>query len=737
MLLFSSLIAAAAIGKTIPPIIPQPVDLKVIEAAPFEFTSATTISNPSNFKSVKFLSSMLGKAPGLSIKNGQGKTTVKFVRIQTFVESQGMYTMHIRPREITIEASEESGAYYAIQTLRQLLPNQIESDKKVSGVHWSVPSLDIFDKPRFEWRGMHLDVSRHFFSVDFIKRYIDWIAMHKMNVFHWHLIDDGGWRIESKKYPLLTKKGAFRTGDGDWGKPFSFVDDPKGQKMYGGFYTQEQIKDVVKYASERSVTVVPEIEMPGHNSAAVASYPWLNCELEKPPVNNVFCPGDDKALKFCTDILDETMELFPSKFIHIGADEVDKSNWRLCPDCQKRMKAEGINNVNELQSWFVRYMDKYLESKGRRLVGWDEILEGGLAPGATVMSWRGISGGIEAAKQGKNVVMSPTSHCYFDFSYETTPTEKVYNFEPIPAELSEKEGKLVLGGQANVWTEWIATEERCEYMIFPRMTALAESLWTPKAKRNYENYRTRLIPYYGRLDALKVNYQLMTPAAPEFNALIFKGKTTVSMKTDPTLPFVLRYTTDGSIPNGKSPAYKGPITVTKDTDFVFAYVNPVGQAGNTVRISTAKYKEVGATGFNPGINFDVFEGRFSKVPDFSKLKPVKSGLASAISVAPMTREEEVALHFTGYLAVDEPGIYEFSLSSDDGSWLKVGGAMVVDNDGLHGADVKTGKVKLDGGMYTFEVGFFEQGGAQSLNLAWKKPKSTQFVKFDDRLFRKP
>ncbi|GAB2815838.1 beta-N-acetylhexosaminidase [Ferruginibacter profundus] len=412
---------------------------------------------------------------------------------------------------IQISGSSEKGIFYGIQTLLQLLPS---SKNKLT-----VPQLTINDEPRFKYRGMHLDVARHFFPVSFVKKYIDYLAAYKYNTFHWHLTDDQGWRIEIKKYPLLTQVGGCRaqTLIGRYGS-----DKYDGTK-YCGYYTQEQIKEIVKYAADHYITVIPEIEMPGHGMAALASYPYLGCT--KGPyktfetwgvIEDVFCAGNDSTFTFLQNVLDEVVQLFPSKYIHIGGDECPKERWKVCPLCQKRIKDNQLKDEHALQSYFINRIEKYLNSKGKNIIGWDEILEGGLAPNATVMSWRGEEGGIEAAKQNHDVIMTPGSHCYIDHSQSKNedsitiggylPLEKVYSYEPIPAVLNAAQAKHILGAQANLWTEYIGNTSKVEYMIFPRMIALSEVLWSPKEKRDWNNFESRLPAVFERLDKQKINY---------------------------------------------------------------------------------------------------------------------------------------------------------------------------------------------------------------------------------------
>lgn len=421
------------------------------------------------------------------------------------------HDLHVRPDGITVTAPSEPGLFRGSRTLIQLLEQGRETG--------TLPCLSITDWPRFPWRGMHLDACRHFWSVEFTKKYIDLLARYKMNSFHWHLTEDQGWRIEIMKYPKLTEVGAWRSGSQVG--PYSRRE--YDSVPYGGFYTQEQIREVVAYAKARHINVVPEIEMPGHAMAALASYPHLGCtggpyEVQRGwgVFEDVFCAGNDSVFTMLQDVLTEVMELFPSEIIHIGGDECPKEAWKKCGRCQSRMKAHGLKDEHELQSWFIQRIEKFVNSKGRKIIGWDEILEGGLAPNAAVMSWRGTEGGVAASKEKHNVVMSPGSHCYFDH-YQGDPAneplaiggyttvQKVYSYEPIPAELKPEEHKYILGAQGNVWTEYILTPEHVEYMAVPRMLALAEVLWTPKEKRDEKDFIRRLEEEFPRLEAKGVN----------------------------------------------------------------------------------------------------------------------------------------------------------------------------------------------------------------------------------------
>ena len=540
-------------------------------------------------KQAELLSERFEKVAGFKLEIVNNKEVVPAIRFSVTrrpdIGREG-YTLSVNENGIDIKASGKEGFFYGIQTLFQLLPAQIYSKNKILGVEWSVPYAEIKDAPRFSWRGMHLDVSRHFFPVEFIKRYIDYIAMHKMNVFHWHLTDDNGWRIEIKKHPKLTSVSAWRTDQEDRQWNDRPPCDPAGRKVYGGFYTQEQIREIVAYAADRQVTVVPEIEMPGHVSEVLAAYPELGCtggvHYVKSggywPNVDIFCAGNDKVFSFLEDVLDEVTELFPSEYIHVGGDEADKIHWRSCPKCQARIKVEGLGDEAELQGWFMKRIQKHLVSRGRKLIGWDEILEGGLATGSAVMIWHGTEYGIRAAKMGHDVVMTPVSHCYFDF-YQNHPElekeasggyttlKKVYSYEPVPECLTGNEKKRILGAQGNVWTEYMPEDNHVEYMIMPRMSALSEVLWSPAGSRSWSNFLGRIQEQFRRFDFAGINYCRGTEIAGiKVNKDQSTGKVYIEMESE--LPGAeVCFTLDGTVPNQTSPLYsglveiEGPVTV--------------------------------------------------------------------------------------------------------------------------------------------------------------------------------
>lgn len=489
-------------------------------------------------------------------------------------EFNSNYIINISNEMMKVIGKNPEGLFQGIQTLLQLI--KTSEDGKI-------PALEIRDSPKFQWRGMHLDVSRHFFTVDEVKQYIDYLAMYKLNTFHWHLTDDQGWRIEIKKYPKLTQIGSKRKES----MIGAYVDNTFDGKPYGPyFYTQDQIKEVVKYAQERHITIVPEIEMPGHALAALSAYPNLACT--KGPFepatkwgvfDDVFCPKDE-TFKFLENVLDEVIALFPSQYIHIGGDECPKTRWKECAHCQELIKKNNLKDEHGLQSYFIQRIEKYVNSKGRKIIGWDEILEGGLAPNAAVMSWTGIKGGVEAAKSGHFAVMTPGSYCYFDHYQGDpatepnafggfTPLDKVYSYNPIPEELNTEQAKYILGVQANLWTEYILDFNHVQYMIFPRLLALSEVGWGTADPKNYKEFEGRVIHEFKNLDKMGVNY-----AKSIYNVsgkVISSGNGVAYELSTSQSPDGIRYTVDGTDPSSNSQTYKNPVQILKSMTVKSAY----------------------------------------------------------------------------------------------------------------------------------------------------------------------
>lgn len=516
-------------------VIPRPVQMTRRTGA-FLLTPATVIVTDRATRQIGYqLADWIDPATGYRLAVGAAPGTATrtiSLRIDPALSQLGDegYHLTVSGTRITIRARHPAGVFYGVETLRQLLPAQIFRAAPVTGVTWTVPAVDIEDMPRFSWRGAHLDVSRSFMPKEFVKKYVDLLALHKLNRFHWHLTDDQGWRIEIKKYPLLTSVGAWRRNS-LIGVQHNYADSTQwvyDSVPHGGFYTQDDIREVVAYAAARYITVVPEIEMPGHAQAAIAAYPSLGNTGQQLEVlshwgvdENILNPSDS-AIHFMQDVLTEVLALFPSPWIHTGGDEAPKAQWQTSPVAQARIRALGLRDENHLQSWMTAQMSQWLAARGRSLIGWDEILEGGtegLAPNAVVMSWRGIQGGIAAAQAGHDVVMTPTSNTYFDY-YQSQdrqhepmaiggflPLDTVYAYEPIPPALDSLQAKHVLGTQGQIWTEYQRTPKNVEFMVFPRLVALAEVAWTPRERKDFGDFTARLTQHFKRLNALDVNYR--------------------------------------------------------------------------------------------------------------------------------------------------------------------------------------------------------------------------------------
>lgn len=556
------------------PLIPQPAKIEYL-VSEFVLDKNTVIqtNDESSFDAI-YLKDAIKQQTGLDLRvtssyHQKNKILLVIEKDDLMFSNKDEYHLIVNNDIIEILAVNSQSLFFGIQTLLQILPQKNSNKVKVQGA-------SIVDYPKYAWRGMHLDCARHFFPKEFIKKYIDYLAMYKMNTFHWHLTDDQGWRIEIKKYPKLTEVGAYRNGS----MVGHYSDQKFDNNRYGGFYTQDDIKEIVAYANQRHITVVPEIEMPGHAVAALAAYPQYSCtggpfEVGKiwGVLDDVFCPKDE-TFTFLENILSEVIDLFPSKYIHIGGDECPKVRWKACPKCQQRMKTENLKDEHELQSYFIQRIEKFVNAKGRKIIGWDEILEGGLAPNAAVMSWRGTEGGIAAAKEKHYVVMSPGSHCYFDhYQGEPknepiafggyTPVEKVYSFNPTPKELSADEAQYILGAQANLWSEYIETPSHVEYMIFPRMLALSEVVWGTSNPDKFPDFQNRMIQHFAIFDKKGINYsksiyQITTKVKPSIsgNGILFELKSANNSNG-------IRYTTDGSNPSLSSTLYTNPIEITK------------------------------------------------------------------------------------------------------------------------------------------------------------------------------
>jgi hexosaminidase len=545
-------------------VIPKPVSV-IENAGTFTFYKHTSIESPSSLLNAKkLLESQLQNYAFTNATTNNTEIEYILANEKEKMAKEG-YKIAITPKVITITAKNIQGALMATNTLVQIQLLQKNAQQIPCGI--------IIDSPRFDYRGMHLDVSRHFYPISFIKKYIDLMALYKFNTFHWHLTDGPGWRLKINSYPKLTSIGAFRTHN-DWkswwnsDRKYLTEGDPNA---YGGYYTQEQAKDIVAYAGARGITVIPEIEMPGHSNEVFVAYPELSCS-GKPYVNDVFCAGNEASFEFIEKVLTEVIAIFPSKYIHIGGDEAGKGDWKKCPKCQQRMKEESLKTEEELQSYLVKRVEKFLNKNNRNLLGWDEILEGGLTPKATVMSWRGEKGGIQAAMENHDVIMTPGGETYFD-AYQNIPStqpeaiggylpmKRVYNYEPVPSSLPKEKQKYIKGTQAQLWSEYIPTSNHVEYMTYPRAIALSEVAWTPKENKNFDGFLQRLQSHYLLLQKLNVNYYHPSTLVEVFSKPDLTMQKNQINFTSEIYKANIRYTLDGSTPNMNAEKYEAPFYV--------------------------------------------------------------------------------------------------------------------------------------------------------------------------------
>ena len=669
-------------------------------------------------EAAQYLSSSLARLQGKQATTQPGKGGD--IRLSLgYKGAPGSYRLTIDGSGVQIDGRDYAGVVNGIATLRQMA-----AEPRLQYVR-------ITDSPRFSWRGFHLDCSRHFFTKAEVKEVIDLMAMYKLNRFHWHLTDDQGWRIEIKKYPLLTEKGAWRhynNQDSVCMRLAVTEDNPMRllpaknlrvngtDTVYGGYYTQDDIREIVAYARQRGVETVPEIDMPGHFLSAVANYPGLSCFDEVgwgAVFSSPLCPGKDKALQFCRDIWDEVIALFPFTYVHIGGDEVEKINWKKCPDCQRRIQEKKLKDEEQLQSWFIHEMEAYINKKGRKMLGWDEIIEGGLSKTATLTWWRTWAPNAigDATAQGNDVIYCPISPFYFSAGEEKTSLQSVYEYELMPSTLSAAQKKHILGVQGQAWSEWIPTRERLLYTYFPRALALAELAWSKPERKDYADFYNRLTSHFRLLNRLGVPYR--TPSLDGFygvNAFTHKGTLTVTSK-DPMVQ--VRYTTDGSFPTKESPRYEGPITVDETTHFMLRTFTPDGQPGETVKAEMVKQGLLEPV----AVSSETEPGLIAAWHEFPGVKcalidkaPVNGTYCIDEVGIPDGVKGNIGLIITGYIDIPADGIYTFALMSDDGSWLKVDGNMVVDNDREQSPHEEVCQQALRRGLHRVEVRYFDHNG---------------------------
>lgn len=722
-------------------IIPQPVDVRT-EKGSFELKRSTRIyvSHESERKFAELLNQHIVDRFGYRLPvvddvyklNKKNKNAIIIVKAapRVYGADEG-YGLKVSKDFVEFRGSSDATLFYGLQTFIQLLP--LNGPKEVT-----IPAITIFDAPRYKYRGMHLDVARHFQPVEFVKKFIDQMAQYKFNYFHWHLTEDQGWRIEIKKYPRLTEVGSVR--------PETMVDRNFSPYIgdgipHGGFYTQEQIKEVVAYAKERHITVIPEIELPGHASAALAAYPQFGCKANYEYkvqttwgiFKEVFCPTEE-TFKFLEDVLDETIALFPdSPYIHIGGDEVLKDHWKESAFVQELKKREGLKDENEVQSYFIRRIERHLSKRGKKMIGWDEILEGGLAPNATVMSWRGMRGGIEAAKSKHDVIMTPTSHVYFDYgqgdpAYEPlnigsyVPLSKVYSFEPVPPELTEEEAKYVIGGQANIWTEYMKTPQHIEYMAFPRMLALSEVLWSKKEDRDFSDFERRLWAHLPQLDKQNVNYRIPEPGGLQ-NIVTESDRVSLELRPGPGTR--VHYTTDGSTPDERSPAYSRPIEVRLGEGEVKTLktivVLPTGRKSvvYAATIVRGKMREADeTTAAKPGLIYRLL------VPndDPSLKSMVENGETRSTSLNQFAQRFDLkkpfAVTFDGYFRIPEDGVYELQVDSTWDTTVVLGNSKIIDDAGTKDRKICSAIVPLKAGLHKMSIRYNHRGGDSSFRFRW-------------------
>jgi len=718
-------------------LIPAPVSIEY-QRGHFVLSNQTALNSENEFRELAaYLQNQVAGLTGIALKaNETSPPNAIHLQQDRSLQSDEAYQLKIADNRIEISAKKKAGVFYGIQTLLQII-TEASHFQAVDTV--LIRKLTITDYARFKWRGMHLDVSRHFFPVDFILKYIDILALHKINVFHWHLVDDQGWRIEIKRYPKLTRQGAWRKGTGQ--EPWTYFVEPAtaDAPQYGGFYTQDEIKRVLKYAAQRHITIVPEIEMPGHSWAAIYAYPELSCSgipwKKSPEVpfefSDPYCAGNEKTFEFLENILAEVIELFPSEYIHIGGDEAKKTPWEKCPKCQQRMQSEGLNSTEELQSYFIKRIEKFITSKGRKLIGWDEILEGGLAPTAAVMSWRGETGGIEAAEQNHYVVMTPNQYTYFNsLQADTTfkagaegdllSLKKVYHYDPLPQGLAKEKQKFILGAQGCLWTENVPTTEVAEYQLLPRLCALAEVVWSPTEKKDFLRFRKRMKAHYHRLSQAGFNYFVDAPAGFT-SETVFLNEVSVTL-TNPLNYGDIFYSLDGQEPTQSSLKYSQPIKLTQNATIKAKIILPTGKESYT---KTGTFLQqtplVGlelAEDFLPGVKYKYFTGAIQSLDQFSALNFEAEGTVDSIYIPSGVREDLFGLEFQGFLQIPKMGIYTLYTTSDDGTQLFLHEKLFINNDGIHAPQTKSRQVILEKGMHPLRVRFFEGLYGQHLEVGF-------------------
>jgi len=663
----------------------------------------------------------------VSVSRSRGKGDVRLELAADPQANPESYTLQVDDKGITLKAPTHTGLFYGLQTLRQLAPPD--------AAQHSIAAVRIEDAPRFGYRGLMLDVARHMAPIEDIKRQLDLMARYKFNVFHWHLSDDQGWRIEIKRFPKLTSVGAWRRE--------TMVDrhfDPYvgDGKRYGGFYTQAQAREIVEYAKKLHIEVIPEIDMPGHMVAALAAYPELGCTPGPFEVrttwgvaDDILCPSE-KTFEFVTGVLAEVMDVFPSRYIHVGGDEAPTIRWEQSPLAQDIIRREGLKNEHALQGWFLRRVEAFVNAKGRKIIGWDEILDGDPSPTATVMSWRGMTGGIKAAQRGHDVIMAPVDHAYFDYCEGKPPLEpdcmvghlplkQVYAFEPVPSALTPEQAKHVLGGQANLWTEYISRTDQAQAKYWPRALAMADVLWAPRESHDWDGFLQRLGPQLEALGKAGVNYRIPDVLGLEADVVTLQAQAPLELST-PIPAAKILYTLDGSEPGAQSPVYSGaqsldvtkPVIVSARVQLPDGRLGPVSRA--TYRQTALLPADTGPSRLKGGLQRDYYEVAVSNTDGLLALKPLRSDVAATVAIPQDARLENFGLRFQGWLKVPDDGLYRFVMVSDDGARLLIDGTPVIERDGYNSPGEAIGSVGLQAGLHRIELRFFQGGGGRILGL---------------------
>ena len=726
-------------------VIPRPISV-VAGAGSFKLKSGMTVAADSGLDATAaYLVEALRTSSGLQLevaRNGERGAKAHSrgninLRLGLDDPNPEAYMLTVDRDGITIRGVTPKGVAMGIATLRQLVPLDPRDSR--------IPYATIIDAPRFEWRGGHLDVSRHFYTAEQVKAFIDLLATYKLNKFHWHLTDDQGWRIEIKQYPLLTERGAWRKFNGQDRECMALAlreDDPdllipqerlrieEGDTLYGGFYTQDEIRDVVAYASARGIDIIPELDMPGHLLAAQHGYPWITCTGESgwgKSFSSPLCPGKDSALMFAKNVYSEVFNLFPYEYVHLGADEVEKTNWKHCPDCQARIRTYELANEEELQAWFVRDMENHFQANGKKLIGWDEIVDGGLSPTATITWWRDWApkAVTTATARGNDVILCPDFLLYLDFAEQGRDLRRIYDTEPTAYRpdwnLTPKQARHIRGVQANTWCERIPSVRRMQYQTMPRLLAVSEIGWVRPEAKDWNDFERRFVKQADYLDRHGINYRV--PDLTGFDDInVFADSAVVEVGS--LLPHIaVRYTTDGSFPTAESALYTGPITITESTNFTFRPFRPDGSAGAVQRADYRKENYLPAQPLpdrklENGIRTVYYDFKGRRCAEIEEAKAVRGYTLDSVSI-PAGLEGWIGLVFEGYFEVPEDGIYTFALLSNDGSMLYVDNRMLIDNDGPHGDKTLTAQRALAKGWHKMRVEYFDMNNGGVLSLRWR------------------